>query len=358
MSFLKRLKPSVLVLSFWVVTVIISAQPSGYYLSADGKTGTVLQQALHDIIDDHIVLSYSALWTSFEKTDKKNDGTVWDMYSDIPGGTPAYEFIFIQDQCGNYSKEGDCYNREHSFPKSWFNDLPPMNTDLNHIVPADGWVNNKRGNYPFGVTSSPTWTSTNGSKVGPSSCSGFTGIVFEPIDSFKGDFARIYFYMAVRYLGEDAGWSGSDMVTGSQPEPWALKMLMEWNIIDPVSHKEKDRNDSVYVLQGNRNPFIDNSSYAALIWDLQSGSDLITGEIETLKIYPNPARDNLTIDFLRKTPDDVLIRITDITGRVLVRKYYDQMPLNVDLNSFNEGLYIITVESQRIVLRSRFIVSR
>jgi hypothetical protein len=115
-----------LIPGFWFLSLILSAQPAGYYITADGKSGTVLQQALHDIIDNHTVLTYSELWTAFQKTDKKSDSYVWDMYSDIPGGTAAYVFVFGQNQCGNYSKEGDCYNREHSFPKSWFNDLSPM----------------------------------------------------------------------------------------------------------------------------------------------------------------------------------------------------------------------------------------
>jgi endonuclease I len=189
----------------FLITLIISAQPPGYYSSADGLTGSVLQQALHNIIDNHIVLDYNSLPGYFQLTDKKSDGTVWDMYSDVPGGIPAYVFTFNQDECGNYSHEGDCFNREHSFPKSWFNELPPLYTDLFHIYPTDGWVNNKRANYPFGITNSPAWTSTNGSKLGPSSYTGYTGTVFEPTDSYKGDFARTFFYITVRYLEKDEG---------------------------------------------------------------------------------------------------------------------------------------------------------
>jgi len=74
---------------------------------------------------------------------RASNGYVWDMYSDVPGGTPAYYFTFGDDQCGNYSGEGDCYNREHSFPKSWYGDVLPMNTDLFHLYPTDGWVNQK-----------------------------------------------------------------------------------------------------------------------------------------------------------------------------------------------------------------------
>lgn len=246
------------------------AQPAGYYSPADGKEGEELQQALHEIIRDHTSKSYDYLWTAFQSTDKKTNGYVWDIYSDIPGGSPVYNYTFISDQCGNYSSEGDCYNREHSFPKSWFNDAYPMYSDLFHLYPTDGYVNGKRSNYPFGETSHPTWTSTNGCKLGPCDYPGYSGTIFEPIDEYKGDLARTYFYMATRYLGEDAAWPGSDMVDGSQPVPWALTMLLEWHTIDPVSQKELDRNNAIYGIQENRNPFIDRPEFAGLIWGGQT----------------------------------------------------------------------------------------
>src|SRR6056297_3254414 len=90
----------------------LPAQPAGYYDTAEGKSGEALQQALHEIIDDHTVLSYSGVWGAVYQTDDRPDGTVWDMYSDVPGGDPPYVYQFGSDQCGNYSGEGSCYNRE------------------------------------------------------------------------------------------------------------------------------------------------------------------------------------------------------------------------------------------------------
>lgn len=259
------------IVNVFLISVTLFAQiPAGYYDSAAGKTGTTLQQALHDIISPHTSVSYTpGVWNSFQTTDVRpspNNTKIWDMYSDIPSGTPVYEYTVSTNQCGTYSGEGSCYNREHSFPKSWFGAASPMVTDLHHIFATDGYVNNKRGNYPYGEVSSPTWTSTNGSKLGPCSYPGYTGTVFEPIDEYKGDFARAYFYMATRYYGEDSGWPGSDMVNGSQPKPWALNMLKEWSANDPVSTKEIDRNNAIYQIQGNRNPFIDHPEYVGEIW--------------------------------------------------------------------------------------------
>ena len=278
----RRFQGSLLILLLAFPAISVFAQPAGYYDSAEGKSGESLQQALHEIIDQHTVLSYSALWTAFYTTDDRPDGTVWDMYSDNPSGENPYDYNFGSNQCGNYSGEGSCYNREHSFPKSWFNDASPMYTDLFHLYPTDGWVNNKRGNYPFGETDSPTWTSLNGSEVGPCSANGYTGTIFEPIDTYKGDFARTYFYMSVRYYGEDSSWPGSPMVDGAQLKPWAKEMMVRWHEDDPVSEKEEERNDAVYALQGNRNPFIDHPEYVALMYGGEN-FDEIPPDIDSIR---------------------------------------------------------------------------
>ncbi len=265
---------SILIFLFLGLSVSVGQPPAGYYNPANGLSGTALRSALHDIIDNHTVSTYTDLWTHFQSTDKKSDGKVWDMYSDKPGLTPPYTYTFVTNQCGNYNSEGDCYNREHSFPKSWFGgEVLPMYTDLFHLFPTDGWVNNKRGNLPFGTTASPSWTSLNGSKVGPSSWSGYSGEVFEPIAEYKGDLARAILYMGVRYYSEDSSWPGSPMVSGSAPVEWAKLLLLKWHNDDPVSQKETDRNNAVYIIQGNRNPFVDKPEYAALIWGSPSSSD-------------------------------------------------------------------------------------
>jgi endonuclease I len=284
-------------LTLFLLSIAFSAvaqPPAGYYDNAQGKYGTQLQQALHDIIDGHSSQSYSSLWTHFQTTDKKPNGKVWDMYSDIPGGTPPYEFTFGSDQCGNYNSENDCYNREHSWPKSWFDDQYPMYTDLFHLVPTDGYVNSKRSNYPYGEVGSASWTSMNGSKLGSCSTSGYSGTVFEPRDDFKGDFARNYFYMSTRYYNEDSGWPGSGMVTGSQLKPWAKVMLLRWAQDDPVSQKEIDRNNAVYAIQHNRNPFIDHPEYANNIWGTNVGISEEQAPVALLA-WPNPASTNCTI---------------------------------------------------------------
>lgn len=234
-----------------------------YYQSADGKKGNTLKTAMCGIIKNHKTLSYSTLWDAYYDTDLREDGSIWDMYSGTSHFKPG------QNQCGNYKDEGDCYNREHSMPKSWFNDASPMVTDLMHIVPTDGKVNSRRSNYPFGETTNPSYTSNGGfSKLGPSSINGYTGTVFEPNDEYKGDFARIYFYMVTCYEDKVSSWK-SDMLSGDKYPAfttWALNMLLRWAEEDPVSQKEIDRNKAVYKWQGNRNPYVDYPGLEQYVW--------------------------------------------------------------------------------------------
>lgn len=243
-----------------------------YYQSTDGKTGKELKTAFCEVIHSHIERSYSNLWTDFQSTDVRADGKVWDMYS----ATTNYRFG--TDQAGNFNAEGQKYNREHSFPKSWFNDAHPMYTDLFHLYPTDGYVNGRRSNYPFGETDGETYKSAQGfSKLGKCTYPGYSGTVFEPNDEYKGDFARTYFYMVTCYEDQITSWYNN---TGAKPtldgkkypglSSWQLAMLMKWAKNDPVSEKEVNRNEAVYGIQKNRNPFIDYPGLEEYIWGSKS----------------------------------------------------------------------------------------
>ena len=234
--------------------------PNGYYNNANGKTGDELKIALHNIIKGHHVGSYNGLLNAFAYTDCKPNGKIWDIYSNI-------EYSPSSGICGEYEQEGDCWNREHTWPQSWFNEQTTPRSDLFHVYPTDGYVNGKRSNYPYGEINRPIYTSGNGSKLGPCVTSGYSDKVFEPIDEYKGDIARSYFYMSVRYYSEDSDWGTSGMTNKSEILPWAMTMLLRWSDEDPVSDKEIARNNAVYGYQNNRNPFIDHPEYARMIWD-------------------------------------------------------------------------------------------
>ena len=325
----------------FALAVSVSAQaPANYYNSANGLTGNQLKIALHNIIKGHTSISYGQIWNAFWSTDNKGNSVVWDMYSDRPGGTPPYTYQLGTDQCGSYNSEGDCYNREHSWPSSWFNDQSTPRTDMHHIFATDGYVNNRRGNFPFGEVRSATWTSQNGSKLGSCKTSGYSGTVFEPIDAYKGDFARAIMYMSVRYYSEDSGWGSSDMTNKSTILPWAIDMLLRWNDQDPVSQKEIDRNNAIYNdYQHNRNPFVDHPEYARMIWDPSWSADenIVTNDLQ---------------------PDCIIVY--DLTGRkVLQNNIINEQDEIASLkNKLQPGCYLIQLlNGNRVISNKKLLVN-
>lgn len=343
--------PYLLVIWSLAVHVQSIAQiPPGYYDDAEGLYGDELRQTLHQIIGGHSVVESSELWLLFESTDMKPDGSVWDMYSDVPDGTAAYVYEFVTNQCGNYAQEGDCFNREHSFPQSWYGSAPPMATDLFHIYPTDGFVNGIRGNFPFGQVGNANYLTTNGSKRGNCNWPGCSGVVFEPIDEYKGDFARSYFYMLTRYYPQIEDWE-SDMLLGDDFSDWAREMLMEWAEEDPVSQKEVDRNNAVYIIQGNRNPFIDRPEFAANVWDETVGEEELFSESTWNMWYSN---DNIWFD--STTENIQSLDIYDSMGRLI--KSEGNPVDQVYVNDLIPGVYIARAQNQSANVVLKFIKTK
>lgn len=242
--------------------------PSGYYTAAEGKTNATLKTELHQIISSgYVTKSYNFLYTIYETSDRTASGNVWDMYS-------TCSWNFGVKQCGTYSNVCDCYNREHSIPQSWFDKRSPMVSDAFHIYPTDGKVNGMRSNNPFGETNALPLGGKALGKVGTSSFPGYSGTVFEPIDEYKGDFARTYFYFATRYenIMTTIGGESFNRTTYPSFTNWTINLFLKWHRQDPVSQKEIDRNNAIYGYQNNRNPFIDHPELAEHIWGDKKGT--------------------------------------------------------------------------------------
>lgn len=226
---------------------------STYYAPAIGKTGSALRTSLHDIIDDNTTLSYDALWTALKDTDQdpNNPNNVIELYT---GRSIAKS---------NSGGGAGQWNREHVFAQSrgGFSTSAGPGTDLHHVRVEDVTVNGTRGNkdYDNGGTAvagcNDCWTDADS---------------FEPRDAVKGDVARMLFYMAIRYEGDD-GFPDLELsnVSGSAaPRIGDVDTLLAWSAADPVDAFEMRRNDRIYSQwQGNRNPFIDHPEWAAAIWN-------------------------------------------------------------------------------------------
>ncbi|WP_449388407.1 endonuclease [Chryseobacterium lineare] len=287
--------------------------PTGYYDGTTGLSGAALKTKLKDIITSgHVDHGYGGLWTSYQTTDRdniagipgyENDGTILDMYSENPNGTDPYTYTYGTNQCGTYGVEGDCYNREHIVPQSLFNSTAPMVSDIHFIRPTDGKVNGMRSNYPFGIVGNSTFTSQNGSKVGNSVSPGYSGIVFEPVDAFKGDVARMIFYFITRYESQLSGFSTGNILGGSAfpgLQTWELNQLLAWNTLDPVSQTEIARNNASYLYQGNRNPYIDHPEYVNEIW----GTTVVDTEAPTAPTNlaaSNPTANSISLSWTAST---------------------------------------------------------
>ncbi len=291
---LRYLKGAVLTLALVSTAAAFAAEPAGYYSTCENKSGAALLSALCKKVGPHTNVGYNGLLKLYKTSDAYPDGTIWDMYS-----TKHWKF---GTTCGNYSKVGDCYNREHSFPKSWFNDAQPMYSEAFHIYPTDGKVNGQRSNFPYGECAKGTTLPSNGNvkalgRLGDCTFPGYSGTVFEPDDQYKGDFARSYFYMAAAYNDQIAGWNSKMLAGNSYPvfSSWAINLLLKWHREDPVSQKELDRQEAVYDAQHNRNPFIDHPELAEYIWGNKKGQNWSTN------ISADPAfllpMDGSTVDF-------------------------------------------------------------
>lgn len=348
-------------------TNAMASIPAGYYNTATG-TGYTLKTQLYNIIKNHNDQGYSGLYTTYQTSDVRANGTVWDMYSDCP-------FIFgtvanggNQDNGTNPSGECGLFNREHTVPQSYFGSgLQPMYSDAHFVLPADKIVNAKRDDFPYGVVQNPSWTSTNGSKLGNNLNSGYsagyTSTVFEPVDEYKGDIARLLLYFVTRYEDQLTTFYSSSstvkvMFDGTSDHsfsPTFLNILLTWNSQDPVSTKEINRNNAIYARQNNRNPYIDNNNYVTLIWGLPLATPAFN-RLATLSVYPNPTTDG-TINISSETALDEIDLIT-VNGQIMQKINNPELQNNTySISNLPKGFYFLKISGNNESVTKKVLVN-
>jgi endonuclease I len=391
------MKKNFTLLAFLFCSVIGLAQiPAGYYSTAIGS-GYTLKTQLKNIIDNNTnstgTASYSDMWTlfttsAFRDNYYENDGSLLDIYSEVPnisGNTTfndSYSFTSSSQQCGSStpSAEGVCYNREHTIPQSVFSSAYPFYSDAHFVLPTDNRVNGWRDNYPFGkvvTTSAVAATNTtvsnadnipvymtNQSRLGQNTNTGYTtgysGVVYEPLDEFKGDIARAMLYFATRYEDQIPSWSYV-MFNGTSNQVFTntfLNIMLTWHNIDPVSSYEIAKNNAVYLFQGNRNPFIDNPAYVCQIYTAQCtalSSDSFAFE-SGISIYPNPAINNeITISSETELKSIVLY---NINGQIIQEiKNPTRVDNSYKLNNLSNGFYLVQLASENAVATKKVIIN-
>jgi len=288
--------------------------PPGYYDATAGLSCQNLKTALSNIITTgQISLSYGDLddyqipITDTIRNDDGSGAVIWDIYSNNPTGPEPFTFTSAQNPSGGFcvggvtpGTEGGCWNKEHTFPRSWFklsgsSYQQPTESDLFLVRATDSKINGNRGNIPYSTVSSASYQfPTAGAypgypmppnpvldKIGASNYPGVSASsAFEPYNGVKGDIARAYFYILTRYENQLSNWVALNGATGLSTvvdgttnggvypsfQLSYLAMMYSWHNLDPVDTKESNRNDLVYSQQNNRNPYIDHPEYIAMVW--------------------------------------------------------------------------------------------
>ena len=295
----------------FAANVALADIPASYYSSLTGKKDGELKTATCNLIRNfQKVSSYNALPSYFAKTDVyPGSSRWWDMYSDIPLYAPNFSGL----------------NREHSFPKSWWGGSTTVSAyvDLNHLYPSEARANQAKSNYPLGTVDPSNVTFDNGITTVGYPVNGQGGgarLVFEPADEYKGDFARTYFYMVTCY--QDLTWKYTYMVSQNlypTLNQWSVNLLMKWHHDDPVSQKEIDRNEAVYKIQNNRNPFIDMPELADYLWGDKKGEPFKPGAI----VIPDKGDPELYAPVTNMTVDfGQVAEGKNVTSKVLVKGKY------------------------------------
>lgn len=241
------------------------------YPTLNGKKGDAILAELHNLIKAHTVVTYSQVRADHSGIDVRDDGTIIDMYSECD--------FSVSNYCGLETETDNCmcYNREHTLPKSWWghdeNNPEPMYTDLYHVVPTCANANYSRSNLPYGELDGDAAWENGFSKVGKGSSLGNVTDVFEPNARYKGDIARIYFYMVACYrdknFAQSAGtwfFSYSSKGIANFKNKKVKALLMKWHRNDAVSDEERRRASRVAAIQGNHNPFVEYPELAEYIW--------------------------------------------------------------------------------------------
>ncbi|KIX22755.1 hypothetical protein SY27_02765 [Flavobacterium sp. 316] len=349
--------------------------PTGYYDTATGS-GYTLKTQLYNIITNHNDQGYDAFdaFTATNDLDlyyENDNSTILDIYSENPTGIDPYNYTPVIDECGNYNGEGVCYNKEHVIPQSIFNQNAPMRGDAHHLLPTDGRVNGFRSNHPFGYVganlvsqSGITNPTRNGSKLGNNIntglFSGYSNTVFEPIDEFKGDIARIYFYFITRYETQVTNWN-YDMFNGTSDQVLTdtfLYTLLDWHFNDPVSQKEIDRNNAIYTYQNNRNPFIDHPEYVCQIYNSQCAT-LNTPDftsVENITVYPNPTINEFYISTAATLKS---IIIYNVNGQIIQKIEQPNTISNetYQVSNLSSGFYLVEIASDNGKIIKKIIVN-
>ncbi len=381
------LKLNSLIFTIALSTVACAQIPTGYYDDAEGLEGFQLKTKLHNIIKNFDAQSYNALRDLYASNNAKNgfrdkyyemDNTILDIYSENPAGPDPYNFN-ANESMGSGANEGDAMNREHLIPQSYFSEGLPMRADAFHVWPTDSKVNGWRGNYAFGEIINPNNAAPCNSGATNLPCKSKNGTlkgkfvgnnsitVMEPIDEFKGDVARAFFYFATCYENRMSNFYSSSggsevkaMFDGSNNKVFNetfLQMLAQWHIMDPVSQRERDINDLIYYEhQDNRNPYIDHPEFVQQIWDINMDTnDFNYQERKDISVY-NTTNNTVVVKLENDAKSIENISVFDMTGKLIQTQKNTSNQKEVKVRINQKGIYIIKTEGKGLEVNKKIVI--
>jgi endonuclease I len=314
-----------------------------YYQGIDVSSSTFLSD-LRNRLFNHLVVSYAAYKFNIQPNIWERDTTNGRVSSfcAYSGEITVYDYpIEFGGNLGLYSKE-------HCLPQSWMLTTGNTTSDkeradyFNLMVTSFSNANSPRGNLPFGNVVTPTYTYLN-FKVGKDA----NNIdVAEPQDRFKGDVARNMMYQMVCYNGLQGNWGLDNLNAVASQQSEAL--LKEWNNQDPPSKEERTKQEYIASLQGNRNPFIDNSSWADCVNFRQITAKACVAGVEKKEIED--------LQYQWETKHSLIFNsitskwcLYDCSGKIIAQSNFEEIKATskeyINLNGFDSGIYILQVQT-------------
>ncbi|MBP3471660.1 MAG: endonuclease [Paraprevotella sp.] len=338
-----RLKGTALWTLLYLLTATGMRAQADYYRSVEGLKREQLKTALFRLIQPGTVLGYGGkgegyTWAGFAQVDRMDGDIVRDRYS-------------REVRTFNGVSAVDGMNIEHVFANSWWGHaVNNAYCDLFNLFPSDGAANGRKSNNPMGVVTETPVYDNGVIRVGRSSSYRPDSLitVWEPADNWKGDFARTFFYMATCYQDYADLWQTTEgLLTVERTayptlRSWVTDLLLQWAEEDPVDEIERARNEGVYAIQGNRNPFVDYPQLADYVW-----GDSVDYAFYINKEYAEPElfvpADEALVDYGLQALSKGMHESLVVRGRNLP----GGLTLTVDNTDFILGKTVLTEEEVR-----------
>ncbi len=340
-----------------LINGVLFAQIPAYYSNVNlTLTGMALKAELaQKITNTHTtLLQYGDIWSTLQQTDldPTNSNKVLLIYGyDDGDGNPTTDRTRNKN---NYGGNIGDWNREHVYAQSLATpnlttSSPNAGTDAHHLRSSDVQMNGDRGNREFATGSGNA---------------GNVGAYWFPGEEWKGDVARMMMYMYLRYstqcLPNNVGIGSSVAI-----DPPMIDLFLQWNAADTVSLYEKNRNNLLETIQGNRNPFIDNPYLATIIWSGTPAQDnwnmtaVNENEINNVfTVYPVPTNNGtITLSFL-KTEKVTSIKLYNLSGQIVQEEIYPTISnQELIINNLPKGLFFLTVNTNQTISTKKIAVN-